>query len=718
MDITKVIINYIVKDLNLKEENVSNTIALIKDGATVPFISRYRKERTGGLNEIQVQSIALKYEYYKELEERKEVILKSISQQGKLTDKLKEEITNCYLRQRLEDLYLPYKPKRRTKATVAKEKGLEALADIILKQERNQDKQAIVEKYINKDKGVESYAQAIEGALDIIAEKLSEDINIREALRSYIFAHGIVSSKALKEWVGKRSKFEMYYNFSDSIKKIPHHRVLAIKRGAKEDIISFKIEVDEVKAINLLEYKVIKDRKASFIEELYQAIKDSYRRLLLPSITSEVFMLKWDEAQEEAIRVFSKNLKALLLAPPAGHKVIMGVDPGFRTGCKLAVIDSNGNFKEYYQIYLDEGKRKESDQEAIIKLIKKHKVELIAIGNGTASKETFSFIKETIDKNKLDLLVLLVSEAGASVYSASGPAIKEFPNLDVTIRGAISIARRLQDPLSELVKIDPKSIGVGQYQHDVNQGQLKKSLDFVVESCVNYVGVNINTASLELLTYVSGIGQALAKNIIDYRTQQGQFTNKKQLLQVPRFSSVVFEQSAGFLRIIDGDNPLDNSGIHPESYYIVEKMAKDKGVFVKTLIGDEKIISGIELKFYMDDKVGKFTLQDIIKELKKPGLDPRKQFDLLSFNPNINNISDLGLGMILEGIITNVTDFGAFVDIGVHREGLIHISHLSDKYIKTPYEVVSVGDKVKVKVITLDKELERIGLEVIKSDLL
>jgi uncharacterized protein len=711
------VIKNIVGDLKLSVPAVENTVALLEDGATVPFISRYRKEKTGSLDEVQVRNISEKLQYYTELEKRKETILNTIKEQDKLTPELESEIVHCKEKQKLEDLYLPYKPKKRTRATIAKEKGLEPLAELMLQQKTIAgSKLEIAATFVNPEKGLETAPQALEGAKDIVAEKISDDAFVRGNLRTYIQNNGILVSKVKKEWAGQKSKFEMYYDFSGPLKNLPLHRILAVRRGTKEEVLSWKIVVDEDKGVGLVELNIVKDKKSIFYEELCDAISDSYKRLLFPSLEIEVFLSKLEEAEAEAITVFSKNLKNLLLASPAGNKIIMGIDPGFRTGCKVALIDRNGNFKEYKAIFPHEPhNKKEEAENSILGFIRKYNVELISIGNGTASKETFVFVREALKKNNVQAEVFVVSEAGASVYSASDVAVKEFPELDVTVRGAISIARRVQDPLAELVKIDPKSIGVGQYQHDVNQPGLKKSLDAVVESCVNYVGVELNTSSVELLSYVSGIGRSVAGNVVRYRALNGSFNNKTELLQVPKLGEKVFQQAAGFLRIAQGENPLDNSAIHPESYAIVEKMAGDIGVEIKKIIGNQELIATINVADYVTDTIGIPTLQDILKELKKPGLDPRKEFTSVQFSTAINKIEDLTIDMVLEGTVTNVTNFGAFVDIGVHQDGLMHISRMSDTYVKDPHDIVSVGDTIKVKVIAIDKDLKRIGLEMAKN---
>lgn len=711
------IIQWISEDLNINTASVSSTVSMLGQGDTVPFISRYRKEKTGNLTETEVRNVADKLQYYIEIETRKETVLKSIEEQKKLTPELQKQIQECKEKQKLEDIYLPFKPKKTTKATVAKEKGLEPLANEILEQKimvGKANKDEIVSKYLNKEKGIETVQQALSGAIDILAEQISDNAVFRGLIRSFILNTGVLKSKVRKGFEDQKTKFEMYYDYSEPVKAIVSHRILAIRRGAKENVLTWKIDVDSEQAIDIIAKKTVKSNMCLFYPELYTSMKTAFDRHLYPSLQVEIFLLKMEEADKEAINVFAKNAKNLLLASPAGHKVIMGVDPGFRTGCKVAIIDKNGNFKEYKPIFPHEPMcRLEEAQKIIVDFIKKYNVELIAIGNGTASKETVTFINFVLKKNELKAKAIVVSEAGASVYSASPIAVSEFPDLDVTVRGAISIARRLQDPLAELVKIDPKSIGVGQYQHDVNQTQLKKNLDDTVESCVNFVGVNLNSASCELLSYVAGIGKLAAKNIVQYRTKNGSFTNKNELLNVSMFGPKTFTQCAGFLRIPDGENPLDNSAIHPESYPIIEKMASDLSITPESLIGNTSAISKINLKNYISDTAGLLTLNDIIAELKKPGVDPRKDFSSTEFSADINSIDDLKENMVLDGTVTNVTNFGAFVDIGVHQDGLVHISKLSDKFISSPHEVVSVGDTIKVKVLKIDQDLARISLEKI-----
>lgn len=714
------IINWITADLGLPESGVRNTVIMLGEGDTVPFISRYRKEKTGNLDEVNVRDIDAKLQYYIELETRKETVLSSIEEQKKMTPELKKQILECREKTKLEDIYLPYKPKRQTKATIAKAAGLEPLALEITGQSRSMkdSREEIVKPYLNPEKDIDTVEKALEGAVDIIAESISDNASIRGILRDFMSAHGNVRSKAVKAAENLKTKYDMYYDYSEPVKTIPGHRLLAVRRGAKEKILSWKIDLDDEAAVDLILSKMVKNKgnMSLFYPELFQAVKTSYDRHLYPSLQAEIFLSKMDEADKDAIDVFAKNAKNLLLAPPAGHKVIMGVDPGFRTGCKVAVIDENGNFKEYHAVFPHEpALRVKEAEETIIDLIEEYYVELIAIGNGTASKETAAFINNVLKKHsfKIKPKVIVVSEAGASVYSASPLATAEFPDLDVTVRGAISIARRLQDPLAELVKIDPKAIGVGQYQHDVNQIQLKKRLDGTVESAVNFVGVNLNSASVQLLSYVSGLSKLVAKNIVGYRTKNGSFRDKKELLKVAGLGEKTFVQCAGFLRIPGGSNPLDNSGVHPESYAAVERMAEDLGVEVDGLIGNENLIKRIEPGKYVTAGTGLFTLNDIIEELKKPGVDPRKDFSTAEFSADINTLEDLKENMVLNGTVTNVTDFGAFVDIGVHQDGLVHISKLSGRFVKNPHEVVSVGDTVKVKVLKVDAELKRISLEVV-----
>jgi uncharacterized protein len=705
----------VVDDLNLPLKSVTNTVLLLEGGATVPFISRYRKEKTGNLDETQIRAIQDKWDYYLELEKRKEFVIKTIHSQGNLTENLAQQILKTKDKQKIEDLYLPFKPKKRTKATAAREKGLGPLAELIIKQETTSgDVQEIFRSFINLDKGLKTIEEVIDGATDILVEDICDNAQIRGFVRTLLETKGTLSTQVRKEFAEEKTKFEMYYKFSEELKDIPSHRLLAIRRGANEKIIGWTITVDETEAIKFMREKLIINTKSIFNHDLKNAIPKAYQRLLI-SLEPEAFVKRLQEAEEEAINVFTKNLKNLLLEAPVGSAYILGVDPGFRTGCKIVVVDNSGNFKDYETIFPNEPQKYiDEAEEVIVKFIKKFKIQLVAIGNGTASRETMSFVNKVVRDHKLKVKIVIVSEAGASVYSASEVAIREFPNLDVTIRGAISIARRLQDPLAELVKIDAKSIGVGQYQHDVNQTKLKKSLDAVVESCVNYVGVELNTASRELLSYVSGIGPVLADNIIQYRLKNGQFNSRTELLKVTKLGDKAFEQCAGFLRIRGSKNRLDNSAIHPERYQIVERIAQDLNLQIEALIGNNEAVNQIKPEKYVSDDLGLLTLEDIINELKKPGLDPREEFSNIEFKDEIQHIEDLKNEMVLEGKVTNVTNFGAFVDIGVHQDGLIHISKLSTSFVKDPHDVISVGDRVKVKVIEVDKDRKRISLERIK----
>jgi len=715
------IIDWITSDLSLPESGVRNTVVMLSQGDTVPFISRYRKEKTGDLNEVNIRDINDKLQYYIELETRKETILGSIEEQKKMTPELKKQIEECKEKTKLEDIYLPYKPKRQTKATVAKAAGLEPLAIEITEQKRGmkENRQEILKQYLNPEKGIDTIEKAAAGAIDIIAEQLSDDAAIRGMLRTYMTNNGNIRSKATKAAENLKTKYDMYYDYSEPLKAVPGHRLLAIRRGAKEEVLTWKIVLEDETAVNMMLAKVVKNKgnMSLFYPELFQAVQTAYDRHLYPSLQVEIFLAKMDDADKDAINVFATNAKNLLLAAPAGHKVIMGVDPGFRTGCKVVVIDSNGNFKEYHAIFPHEpASRVKEAEDILVDLLEEYYVELIAIGNGTASKETNTFVNAVLKKHtdlKVMPKVVIVSEAGASVYSASPLATAEFPDLDVTVRGAISIARRLQDPLAELVKIDPKSIGVGQYQHDVNQIHLKNQLDGTVESAVNFVGANLNSASIELLSYVSGIGKNVAKNIVQYRTKNGSFKDKNELMKVSGLGEKTFEQCAGFLRIPNGANPLDNSGVHPERYGLVETMAGDLGVNVPEMIGNTALVQRIDVKKYISPEIGLLTLNDIVQELKKPGVDPRKDFSTAEFSAEINTIEDLKENMVLNGTVTNVTNFGAFVDIGVHQDGLVHISKLSSRFVTNPHEVVSVGETLKVKVLKIDTELKRISLEVI-----
>jgi len=696
--------------LNIDSKNVTATVRLLDEGGTVPFISRYRKEVTGGLDEVQIMQIRDEIERLRQLEQRRESILKSIEGQGKLTEELKDKILSAETLSKLEDLYLPYKPKRRTKATIAREKGLEPLAQFILEQKNN----AVfdeAEKFISEEKEVKSVLEALQGARDIIAEIMSEDAVVRDTVREQFKRTAKIKSKVIKGKEEEGEKFEDYFEWEEPLMSCPSHRMLAMRRGEKEDVLIIDITIDEEEAIAAIEKRMITSR-GDAAEQIKEAIRDGYKRLLAPGIEAEMRVLTKQQADEKAVTVFADNLRELLLSSPLGQKSILAIDPGFRTGCKVVALNKQGKLLEETVIYPHEPQRKRVEAEMIVlAFLQKHNLEAIAIGNGTASRETEQFIRN-IDILPKEIPVIVVSEAGASVYSASDVAREEFPEYDVTVRGAISIGRRLADPLAELVKIDPKSIGVGQYQHDVDQTLLKNKLDEVVASCVNGVGVELNTASKQLLSYVSGIGPTLAQNIVEFRNQKGPFRSRKDLFEVPRMGEKVFEQAAGFLRIRNGNHPLDKSAVHPESYHIVEKMASDLGVSIDDLMNDKELRKKIQLNNYVTEKVGLLTLKDIMNELEKPGRDPRKAFEIFSFDENVHEISDLREGMRLPGIVTNVTNFGAFVDVGVHQDGLVHISQLADDFVDDPNKVVKVGQKVWVNVTEVDVKRKRIALSM------
>jgi uncharacterized protein len=702
----------ISKEVGAPVVRVEATIKLFEDGATTPFIARYRKEATGNLDEVKIRDIDNRRQYYADLEARRVTILNSIEKQGKLSDELKGRILACYSKSELEDLYLPYKPKRKTKAAVAVERGLEPLASYIWDQTGEQPAGEFAERFINLDREVLTIESAIEGALHIIAERISETPEFRKQLRDLMMAEGVVRAKVVPGKETEKTKYEMYYSFEETVAKIPSHRMLAIRRGTREGILSFSIEIDNAKFIAGLLHQIIRDGQSRFAPFLENSARDAYERLLLPSIQNEVRSILRERAESEAIRVFEENLRTLLLAPPAGHIPVLGVDPGQRTGCKIAVVDETGKFTENQTIFLTEPKQDlEGGEKAVLDLIQKQNVRGIAIGNGTGSREADTFVRSVVEKNKLDLFVVVVSEAGASIYSASKRAREEFPKLDVTVRGAISIARRLQDPLAELVKSDPKSIGVGQYQHDVDQKRLKRSLGATVESSVNRVGVELNSASIDLLKYVSGIGDKLAQNVVSYRDQHGLFRSRTQLREIEGFGDKTFEQAAGFLRIKGGENPLDRTAVHPESYPLVERMAASLGVPVNDIIENPSQINNIDFKTF-EAEAGKFTVSDIRDELFKPGRDPRDKFVVAKFREDVKDIADLKDGMELEGTVTNVTNFGAFVDLGVHQDGLVHISELSHNYVQDARQAVKVGDIVKVKVIGVDASMKRISLSM------
>jgi uncharacterized protein len=702
----------IAQELNLMPTHVANVVKLLGEGATIPFIARYRKEMTGTMNEENVAAVQKRLAQLIELQKRKESVIESIREQGKLTPELEQKILDANTLQEVEDLYLPYKPKRRTRAAIAREKGLEPLAAQIMAQNAS-DVERLASRYVNAQKGVNDVDEALQGAKDIMAEWISEHINGRNRIRKIFHTKGELSATVIKGKEEEGKTYQQYFDFSEPIAKAPSHRILALFRAEEEGIIKLKIKVDNDFVINSLEKIFIKNNNPSS-ELVQEAIADSWKRLLEPSIETEIRNFYKDKADETAIRVFAENLKQLLLAAPMGQKRVLTIDPGFRTGCKVVILSETGALLHNETIYPHPPKSDVTGAMRKVKsLVDAYKVEVIAIGNGTAGRETEDFIRYI--KFDRDLTAVMVSESGASVYSASKIARDEFPDYDITVRGAVSIGRRLMDPLAELVKIDPKSIGVGQYQHDVDQKKLGESLDQTVMSCVNAVGVELNTASQQLLSYVSGVGPALAGNIIDYREELGGFKSRNQLKKVPRLGDKAFEQCAGFLRIHGGDNPLDQSAVHPESYHIVEKMAKRLNVRVNELIGNKELIAKIDPKEYIEQDFGLETINDILKELEKPGRDPRKTFEAFEFDKDIRSIEDLKPGMELNGIITNITAFGAFVDIGVHQDGLVHISQMADHYIKDPNEVVRLNQHVRVKVLDVDVNRKRISLSMKKE---
>ncbi len=700
-------VELISADLSVKDWQVENTLNLFLEGATVPFISRYRKERTGSLDEVQIAAIKEQHVKYLEIEKRRETMLKTIEELGKLTPELKTKICSVYDLGVLEDIYLPYKPKRRTRATIAKEKGLEPLAAMIFRQDRFDPTDKAV-SFLN-DK-VADVAEALDGARDIMAEWINESIKARTAMRKLYTQDAVIGSHMVKGKEEDGAKYKDYFDFSEPLRRCPSHRLLAMRRGQEEGFLKISAEPDEDKAVeSLLGIFITGNGLAS--EQVEMAVEDSYKRLLGPSMESECMAFFKEKADVEAIRVFADNLRQLLLASPLGQKRILALDPGFKSGCKLVCLDAQGNLVHNENIYPHPPQSETFNaMKKVESLVDAYKIEAIAIGNGTAGRETENFIKKIAFPRPIQVFV--VSEDGASIYSASAVAREEFPEYDVTVRGAVSIGRRLMDPLAELVKIDAKSIGVGQYQHDVDQSKLKQSLDLVVESSVNMVGVNLNTASKHLLTYVSGLGPQLAQNIVDYRKQNGPFASRKELNKVPRLGAKAYEQCAGFLRIPGAKNPLDNSAVHPESYHIVEKMAKDNGCTVADLLVKEEFRKQIELRSYVTAEVGLPTLQDIVKELAKPGLDPRSEAKVFEFAEGIYSIEHLRVGMELPGIVTNITNFGAFVDVGVKQDGLVHISHLANKYISSPSEVVKLHQHVRVKVLEVDMARKRIQLSM------
>ena len=722
------IIKIIAEELNIKQEQVENTIKLIDEGNTIPFIARYRKEVTGGLSDEILRNLDERLNYLRNLEQRKEEVVKSIDEQGKLTEEILKQVAIAKTLAEVEDIYRPYKQKKKTRATVAKAKGLEPLAKIIIEQKEVKSIEEIAKEYVNidklnkedmqnKDKVVASSEEAIQGALDIIAENISDDPKYRKQIKKLCYREGMVVTRAAKP--EEKSNYEMYYEYQEAIKYIPSHRILAINRGEKEEFIKVKLEKPEDKILNYIEKDIIKG-DTQFKNMLQETISDSFKRLIEPSIDREIRSDLTEKAEEKAIKVFGQNSKQLLLGAPIKGKTVMGFDPAYRTGCKIAVIDETGKVLDYTTVYPTEPQNDvDGAKKELLKLIEKDKVDMIAIGNGTASRESEMFVSDMIKETTRKVTYVIVSEAGASVYSASKLATEEYPDINVSIRGAISIARRLQDPLAELVKIDPKAIGVGQYQHDVNQKRLGESLTGVVEDSVNKVGVDVNTATPSLLAYVSGINKTIAKNIVKYRDENGKLKNRKELLRVPKLGKVAFEQCAGFLRILDGDNPLEITAVHPESYEATEKLLNTVGFNKEDLKDKDRLeelrntLKNVDIgKMSKELEIGEMTLADIISELSKPGRDPREDMPKPILRSDVLKLEDLKEGMILTGTVRNVIDFGAFVDIGVKHDGLVHISEMSDKFIKNPSEIVSVGDIVKVKVIKIDKERQKVGLSM------
>lgn len=702
----------IAAELGVSNRQVAATLALLEEGATVPFIARYRKEVTGSLDEVAIASIRDRSEQLKDLDKRRESILKSLEEQNVLSDALRKKVEAAETMAVLEDIYLPFKPKRRTKATIAREKGLEPLATRLMEQERL-DLEAESQQFIDAEKGVNSTEEALEGARHIIAEWINEDATARSRMRELYLKEGTFRSRVMAGKEEEGAKFKDYFEWEEPVSKAPSHRILAMRRGEKELVLMLDIAPEEEAAIALLEKMFVKASNEAG-NQVKLALKDAYKRLLKPSMETEIRLNTKKKADEEAIRVFADNLRELLLAAPLGQKNVLAIDPGFRTGCKVVCLNAQGRLLHNTAIYPNEPQRKIGESANIIfELCETYKIEAIAIGNGTASRETESFVRSL--KLPGNPLVVMVNESGASIYSASDVAREEFPDQDLTVRGSVSIGRRLMDPLAELVKLDAKSIGVGQYQHDVDQTQLKQSLDDTVMSCVNRVGVEVNTASKQLLTYVSGLGPSLAQNIIDFRNENGPFRSRAALKKVPRLGDKAFEQAAGFLRIHQAEHPLDGSSVHPERYGIVEQMARDLNCSITELMSSKEKRAQIDLKKYVSDTVGMPTLQDIMSELEKPGRDPREQFEAFAFTEGVNEIDDLKIGMQLPGIVTNVTNFGAFVDVGVHQDGLVHISHLADQFVSNPADVVSVQQKVTVTVLEVDVARKRIGLSL-KSD--
>ena len=706
------VVNQIAASLSVAVGQVRATVELLDAGNTIPFIARYRKEVTQGLDEIALRAIEDALGKARELAQRKTTILKTIDEQGLLTEALHRQIETCNDKHTLENLYSPFKPKRRTRASIGRERGLQPLADILLRQEKlNRPRNVVLRPFVNPENDVPDEAAALQGACDIVAEHWSADAQTRGWLAEQAVGFGQIVSQVKRGKKDAASKFEMYFDHRESIKRVPSHRLLAMKRGESEGVLRICLKLDDEFILRKLKPQWAHNRQFEFHRELIATAVDCYERLLLPAIESSVLQDLKEKADEEAIAVFAKNMRELLLAPPAGPKVTIGIDPGFRTGCKVAVVDGTGMFVDSATIYPTPPRNDtEGAGETLRELIARFNARLIAIGNGTASRETDAFVTAVIQSDDLDVTKVAVSESGASIYSASALAAHEYPDLDATVRGAISIAHRLQDPLAELVKIDPKSIGVGQYQHDVNQARLKKALGREVESCVNSVGVNVNMASASLLSHVAGIGPKLAERIVEYRDANGRFETRRQLCKISKLGQKAFQQAAGFLRIRDGNQPLDNSSVHPESYYVVKQMAARMEIETKGLVGSPALVAKLNPEDFVDGQVGLPTVQDILAELAKPGRDPRSEFRVAKFTDGVNELTDLKEGMVLEGVITNVTKFGAFVDIGVHQDGLIHISQLADQYVQDPSDVVSVGDVVRVKVLEVNLQRRRIAV--------
>ena len=702
----------LAEELELPAEAVAATCRLLDDGGTVPFIARYRKEATGGLDEVQIRTIEERRTYLLELEERRQSILAAIEEQGKLTDELRAAILACSTKAALEDLYLPYKPKRRTRATIARERGLEPLAQRILAQPADGDPLAEAAQLVDAERGVPDPEAALAGARDIAAEAVAEDAGVRGMVRRVLAAEGALVAQVHPDQRGQRTKFEQYYDFREPVSQIPSHRYLALRRGEREKVLRVSLEVESERLVGEIAQRMGLAPGSPFAGQLRLAVEDAYNRLLAPSVENDIRAEVKQQADRAAVEVFANNLRNLLLAAPLGERRVIGIDPGLRTGCKCVAVDETGRFLDTVTIYLSQGEaRAQKAAELLADFIAKHRPDAIAVGNGTGGRETEAFVRRLFDERAIaDVILVQVNESGASVYSASEIARKEFPDLDVTVRGAISIARRLKDPLAELVKIEPKAIGVGQYQHDVHQPLLQRKLDEVVESCVNQVGVELNTASAPLLARVAGVGPALARGIVKHREARGRFSTRAELLEVPKLGPRTFEQAAGFLRVRGGEHPLDASAVHPERYELVARMARDLSVELPELIGDPEAIARIDISRYINDEVGEPTLRDILEELRKPGRDPRSSFEPPRFREDVVSLEDLQPDMALEGVVTNVTAFGAFVDVGVHQDGLVHISQLADRFVKDPHEVVQVGDKLKVRVLSVDVERRRIAL--------